>query len=105
MTFEPTLREWQRAASIRFGPDPDRWLFECPSCGHVHSRADFERLGMHPHQVDQFTAQACIRRWTDGGCVHVGGPVMLIVGPLEYRPTFPFADADPHDSRPDRTQG
>ena len=86
-----TLDEWQAAALKRFGPDPDDWLFICPGCNSVQSRADFKKLGMPHRQSDQIVGYSCIKRWHDQSCKHTGGPVQLTISPGEIRPTFPFA--------------
>tara|TARA_R110000796_G_scaffold41179_1_gene101903 strand:+ start:6367 stop:6615 length:249 start_codon:yes stop_codon:yes gene_type:complete len=72
-----------------FGNDPNQWEFVCPSCGHVQSCQDFLDLGLWQRQVDRHAGYACIRRWTDQQCLHVGGPMIVHITDNEPpRPTF-----------------
>jgi len=33
--------EWLAGAKRRFGPDPLKWKFKCPVCGHIQTPEDF----------------------------------------------------------------
>jgi hypothetical protein len=86
-----TLEEWTKLGSKLFGPDSADWLFECPSCCRVQSRADFRALGMADPMIDNLLAYSCVQRWLNQSCLHTGGgPVPLLISPGETRPTFEF---------------
>lgn len=57
-----TLEEWQAEGSRRFGPDPMKWKFVCPSCGHVASVQDWRDAGAGESAV----AFSCVGRWLKG---------------------------------------
>lgn len=111
-----TLEEWQAEGRRRFGPDPTRWRFVCPSCGQEQDAWDWKANGCPPRAIDANLAFNCvgtqIRRVcptadvvdfaepTRGfGCVYVGAglwrisPVVLAVeGPDPFeRELFEFA--------------
>lgn len=46
----------------RFGPDPMKFKFVCPSCGHVASAEDYKAAGA-PETAVGFS---CIGRWLPG---------------------------------------
>ena len=50
---------WLAEAERRFGKDPLRWRFVCPSCGHVASVQDYKDVGA-PVECVGFS---CIGRW------------------------------------------
>ena len=85
-----SLENWQTMGHQLFGPDPDQWQFVCPACATVQKPADFLALGMPTKMVDTICAFACIRRWTDQGCLSAGdGPIFVHVAANEPdRPTF-----------------
>ena len=87
-----TLKEWQAQGIALFGDDPDKFTFVCPECGLTQSYQDFLDLGLWAKQVDMHAGYACIRRWTDQKCLHVGGPVLVHITDTEPpRPTFEWA--------------
>lgn len=43
----------------RFGPDPLKWAFVCPSCEDVATAQDFKDAGADPNRV----GQECLGRW------------------------------------------
>jgi hypothetical protein len=47
MTAPRTLTQQQLRdeAAARFGPDPMKWAFVCPSCGDVATLQDFKTVG------------------------------------------------------------
>lgn len=54
-----TRLEWIAEGERRFGPDPLRWRFVCPACGHVATVEDWKRVGA----TDETVAFSCIGRW------------------------------------------
>jgi hypothetical protein len=75
-----TLEEWRAEAAKRFGDDPMKWKFVCPSCGHVQTPQDYKDAGA-PSTAVGFS---CVGRWSgnmkkeafsqDGGpCNYAGG--------------------------------
>lgn len=113
MTSHPhrklTLLELHAEAKDRFGDDPIRWAFVCPSCGDVATGHDFALAGLAPANV----GQECIGRGLAAerargedtpvrGCTRVA--YGLISGPwevavLDHRDAqtmwaFPLAPAD-----------
>lgn len=58
--------EWDALGTRLFGPDADRWLFVCPSCGLVQSRADFNKLKAPPPEINKVVGFSCIGRWSAG---------------------------------------
>lgn len=53
-----TQDELLAEATTRFGSDPMRFAFKCPSCGDVASLQDFKDAGARPEQA----GQQCIGR-------------------------------------------
>ena len=74
-----THAEWVAEATRRFGADPLKWRFVCPSCGHVAAVQDWKDAGA-PSECAAFS---CVGRWMkttkeafrkDGGpCNYAGG--------------------------------
>lgn len=65
-----TEAEWTAKGEALFGPDRERWVFRCPSCGNemsiARARAEFPALrgsGWAPHQE-------CIGRYIDVPAAH-----------------------------------
>lgn len=48
-----TQAELVAEATERFGPDIERWAFECPSCGDVASARDFRDASADPNRLGQ----------------------------------------------------
>jgi hypothetical protein len=104
-----TLEDWHKLAIEKFGMDPNKWKFTCPSCGHVQTRQDFLDLGMSPRNVDTIVSFSCIGRWNlrdvvgfcekskGSGCDYAGAglfrisPYTVVLPTGEERPTFAFA--------------
>ncbi len=107
--FEWTQAELIAEATRRFGNDPIRWAFRCPSCGDVTSAADFRNAGADPNRV----GQECIGRHlgaltgtptTDGGRSHAErgcdwtayglfrGPWLVTLPDENVVPSFPLAE-------------
>ncbi|QAR35246.1 VVA0879 family protein [Latilactobacillus curvatus] len=64
---EQTIQEWKADGSSLFGSNPKKWKFICPSCGHVQSGEEFEKLENCNDWQDVYTK--CIGRFVDGkGC-------------------------------------
>lgn len=61
-----TADEWRVEGERRFGADPLKWKFVCPSCGHIQAVEDFR-----PYKAQGATAdsafQQCIGRFTGAG--------------------------------------
>lgn len=55
--------QWVQEAEARFGPDPKRWAFKCPVCGHVATLQDWKDAGA-PETAAMFS---CVGRWLPGG--------------------------------------
>lgn len=55
-----TLVEWQAEGIARFGPDVNRWVFVCPSCGQAQTRQDWLAYETHPAEADRRLAFDCI---------------------------------------------
>lgn len=101
-----THAEWLAEAERRFGSDALKWRFECPSCGHVASVADWKNAGAGQGEV----AFSCIGRRIGGRdafgekgggpCNYAGGglfainPVTVEFENGENSRYFSFADAD-----------
>jgi hypothetical protein len=74
-----THDEWVKEARRRFGDDPMKWAFVCPSCGYVATLKDWHDAGASEKQA----AFSCIGRYsgskkhvfdkTGGPCNYAGG--------------------------------
>jgi hypothetical protein len=101
-----TLEAWQAKARALFGADELAWKFECPSCGHVATAADWKAAGAPEGAV----AFSCVGRWLDaddkktfrkegGPCQYAGGglfklnPVTVIAPDGKEHMMFAFAEA------------
>src|SRR3990170_6467323 len=71
-----TRQEWLDEATRRFGPDPMKWKFVCPSCGFVASTQDYKNAGAESGNV----AVSCVGRW-DG---QLKTPMFTKPGPCNY---------------------
>lgn len=54
-----TRTDWIAEGERRFGPDPMRWKFACPACGHVAAVADWKAAGAPEEAV----AFSCVGRY------------------------------------------
>lgn len=72
--------EWKAEAVRRFGPDPMKWHFVCPSCGYVAAAKEWMDAGAGTGAM----AFSCVGRWTTrddsktfgnagGPCMYSGG--------------------------------
>jgi len=100
-----THQEWEKEAIRRFGQDPMRWKFVCPSCGYVASVQDWKDAGATEGHV----AFSCIGRnlgsekeifdKTGGPCNYAGGglfglnPVEVVFPEGKVIRVFNFAEA------------
>lgn len=101
-----TAQQWRAQAVERFGADPLKWRFVCPSCGHVASVQDWKNAGATQSQA----AFSCVGRYTGaddsntfkhagGPCTYAGGglfrlnPVEVIGDEGHVTRVFAFADA------------
>lgn len=75
-----TYADWLAEARAKFGDDSMQWRFQCPSCGHVASVADWRAAGATEGEV----AFSCVGRRTGapdertfayrgGPCQYAGG--------------------------------
>jgi hypothetical protein len=101
-----TAEQWRAQAIDRFGADPLKWRFVCPSCGHVAAVEDWKNAGASESQA----AFSCVGRYTGaddsktfrnagGPCTYAGGglfrlnPVEVIGDEGHLTRVFAFADA------------
>lgn len=80
-----SLEAWQALARERYGDDPMKWRFVCPSCGHVAAVEDWKNAGASPGAV----AFSCIGRFVgdpmaaaDAAFRNEGGPCNYTSGGL-----------------------
>lgn len=100
-----THAEWIAEAEKRFGKDPLKWKFVCPSCGHVASVEDWKAAGA-PSTAAAFS---CVGRWLKvakdaftnkgkGPCNYAGGglfrinPVVVMFPDGTEHQAFAFAE-------------
>lgn len=86
-----THEEWKAEGERRFGPDPMKWKFICPSCGHVASVQDWKDA----HAPQNAVAFSCVGRWAgasdantfkrDGGPCQYAGGGLIGLNPVEVR--------------------
>ncbi|WP_143694531.1 VVA0879 family protein [Variovorax sp. JS1663] len=80
-----SAEQWRAEASRLFGPDPLRWRFVCPSCGHVAAVEDWKNAGAKDTQA----AFSCVGRYIgaddsrtfrkEGGpCTYAGGGLIRL---------------------------
>lgn len=99
-----TEAEFKAIGVERFGPDPMKFKFVCPSCGHIATAEDYKAVGAPETAV----AFSCVGRWAEGDwdantfkrqggpCTYAGGgliglnPVQLSDRNASY---FDFAPA------------
>ena len=79
----PSLAAWQAEAARLFGPDPMKWRFTCPVCGHEAAVEDWKTAGA-PSNAAAFS---CVGRWTGatakmgekpGPCNYAGGGLIRL---------------------------
>lgn len=100
-----SLEEWRNEARRRFGDDPMKWRFVCPSCGHIASVDDWKAVGASEDEV----AFSCVGRHLQGAkqifeppgpCNYAGGgliglnPVKIDMAPGKTTRVFAFASDD-----------
>ncbi|WP_420123882.1 VVA0879 family protein [Nakamurella sp.] len=111
-----TQDELMAEARERFGPDPMRWAFRCPSCGDVASLQDFKDAGGSPglagqqcigRELARLTGEAVTKPMPSStrGCGWVAyglisGPWEVVVPAEDGKPErsiwgFPLAEATP----------
>lgn len=105
-----TVDEWRDEAKRLFGPDPLKWQFVCPICGHVTTVVEWKNAGAPEGAM----AYSCIGLWTkarreafggegSGPCNFAGGglfplnPVKVIDEQGVIRHVFEFADPTEED--------
>lgn len=103
---EFTREEWLAEAEKRFGADPLKWRFVCPSCKCVASVQDWKDGGASEGEV----AFSCVGRRKDGDdsntfrgngqrCTYAGGglfrlnPIKVTLPDGGVREAFAFAEA------------
>lgn len=62
--------EWRAEGERRFGADPRKWVFVCPSCGTHQSAEDFytkARMQRGTGALNGYLGFSCIGRWTGAG--------------------------------------
>ncbi len=100
-----THKEWNEEAIKRFGPDPKKWKFICPSCGYIASVQEWKDAGASDGEI----AFSCIGRRlrsektifdkTGGPCNYTGGgllglnPVTVMFEDNTTMDAFAFAEA------------
>ena len=59
-----TIEEWKAEGNAMYGADPKKWKFKCPSCGHIQTGEDFEKI----EKVEswQKVYKECIGRYVEG---------------------------------------
>lgn len=77
---EMPYEDWLATARRRFGWDPKKWRFVCPSCGHVQTLEDFLPF-MDEELARTRVGFSCIGRY-DG--VHGNVPMLTEPGPCNY---------------------
>lgn len=56
--------DWVKELTSRFGKNPKKWAFECPSCKNVQTIQDFIDFGIEEPETKVF--MSCIGRWVKG---------------------------------------
>jgi hypothetical protein len=80
-----TVQDWQAEAVKRFGADPMKWRFVCPSCGHIAAVEDWKAAGAPENTV----GFSCVGRFAGnprepfgekgaGPCNYAGGGLFRI---------------------------
>lgn len=75
-----TEHEWRAQARERFGNDPMKWRFVCPSCGHVAAVEDWRKAGAPEGAV----AFSCIGRFTGDRATAADNAFKKAGGPCNY---------------------
>lgn len=105
---------WLEEGRARFGPDPDRWAFVCPVCGHIQTIAQLRAAGA-PEGTWAFScigrslpkATEAFTRGKPGPCTYAGGglfrlnPVEVEIEAGEIRQTFEWAPATSDEASPE----
>lgn len=71
---------WRGLAAVRFGDDPLKWRFVCPSCGHVAAVEDWRKAGAPEGAV----AFSCVGRWTGDRAAAADAAFKRKGGPCNY---------------------
>ncbi len=104
-----THEEWMAEAERRFGVDPFRWKFVCPSCGNVATPEDFRPFKDSGATTESVT-ENCLGRFTGAKgafepakfrpCNYAGfglfrlSPVRIILEGGRERHCFAFAEPE-----------
>ena len=79
---EVTHADWKAEAVLRFGANPLKWRFECPSCAHIATVKDWKDAGANEGEV----AFSCVGRRLNAGDAkafkRAGGPCNYTGGGL-----------------------
>jgi hypothetical protein len=101
-----TRDEWLAEGEKRFGKDPLKWKFICPSCRTVQTPQDLVNCGVKKADLNKYLAFSCIGRfgsekgcdWTLGGLLRIHELEIIIPAedgePEHTRPAFEFADGE-----------
>ena len=61
--------DWLKEAKEKFGDDPKKWQFKCPSCKTVQTIEDFKKAGLEKNDIMSYIAFSCVGRFTkEKGC-------------------------------------
>ncbi|MCV2349311.1 VVA0879 family protein [Paucibacter sp. Y2R2-4] len=71
---------WRAQAVERFGADPLKWRFVCPSCGHVAAVQDWRAAGAPEGSV----AFSCVGRYTGDRAAAAAAAFKYSGGPCNY---------------------
>jgi hypothetical protein len=74
------LDAWKGLARERFGDDPLRWRFVCPSCGHAAAVDDWRQAGAPEGAV----AFSCVGRYTGDPAAAASAAFRNAGGPCNY---------------------
>lgn len=88
--------DWKNELESRFGKNPNKWAFVCPSCGHIQTKEDFIAAG----KEDGSPYYNCIGRYKSGvGCDWTLGGLLSIhtTSVLKDAQVFPVFEMAPAD--------
>ena len=75
-----TRDQWLDRGKELYGENMKKWMFRCPSCGHVQCGEDFISLKDGPDKASNVVYFSCIGRW-DG---HMDTPMLTDKSPCNY---------------------